>query len=108
MKAEIQSLQQRTGHVIRMTDEQLSKKLFWRTLWEEGSIYGGQKKRCKDTPQSLTEEYHRLHRIEYQENMSVKCIPPYTPLLYNTTGLCRGNLFFLFLVPNRLWVLVTR
>ena len=82
MKAEVQSLQQRqTGHVIRMTDEQLSKKLCWRTLWEEGSIYGGQKKRCKDTPQSLTEEYHRLHRIEYQQLKHVREM--YTPL-YST------------------------
>ena len=102
MKAEVQSLQQRqTGHVIRMTDEQLSKKLFWRTLWEEGSIYGGQKKRCKDTPQGLTEEYHRLHRTEYQENMSVKCIPPYTPLLHSTTGFCRGLSIFLIFGPKQ-------
>ena len=32
-----------------------------------------------------------------QENMSVKCIPPWTPLLYSKTGV---YLFFLFLLQN--------
>ena len=38
----------------------------------------------------------------HQENMSVKCIPPYTPLLYSKTGVCRGTepFFFLFLLQN--------
>ena len=40
--------------------------------------------------------------------MSVTCIPPYTPLLYNKTGVCRGIpiFFFIFLPKHRLWVLV--
>ena len=32
----------------------------------------------------------------HQENMSVKCIPPYTPLLYRKTGVRRGIPNFLF------------
>ena len=31
----------------------------------------------------------------HQENMSVTCIPPYTPLLYSKTGVRRGLPFFL-------------
>ena len=39
--------------------------------------------------------------------MSVQCIPPYTPLLYSKTGVCRGIPIFLIFVPkHRLWVLV--
>ena len=26
----------------------------------------------------------------HQEKMSVKCLPPYTPLLYCKTGVCKG------------------
>ena len=34
---------------------------------------------------------HRPTAMEHhQENMSVKYIPPYTPLLYSKTGVCRG------------------
>ena len=32
-----------------------------------------------------------------QDNMSVYCIPPYTPHLYSKTGVYRGIHFFLFL-----------
>ena len=32
--------------------------------------------------------------------MSVKCIPPYTPLLYSKTGFAEVNLIFLFLIQN--------
>ena len=43
----------------------------------------------------------------HQENMSVKCIPPQTPLLYRKTGVCRGIPIFLIFAPkHRLWVLV--
>ena len=39
--------------------------------------------------------------------MSVKCIPPKTPLLYSKTGVCRGIPIFLIFDPkHRLWVLV--
>ena len=42
----------------------------------------------------------------HQENMSVKCVPPYTPLLYRKTGVCRGIPIFLIFAPkHRLWVL---
>ena len=36
----------------------------------------------------------------HQENISVKCIPPYTPLLYSKIGVCGGipifRIFFFF------------
>ena len=39
--------------------------------------------------------------LSHRENMSVKCIPPKTPLLYNENGVYRGKLFFLlFLLQN--------
>ena len=39
--------------------------------------------------------------------MSVKCISPYTPLLYSKAGVCRGIPIFLIFAPkHRLWVLV--
>ena len=43
----------------------------------------------------------------HQENMSVKCLPPQTPLLYSKTGVRRGIPIFLIFAPkHRLWVLV--
>ena len=46
-------------------------------------------------------------RAEHQKHMSVKCIPPQTPLLYRKSGVCRGIYFFLIFAPkHRLWVLV--
>ena len=53
-----------------------------------------------------------LHILRYianhhQENMTVQCIPPYTPLLYSKTGVCRGISIFLIFAPKHiLWVLV--
>ena len=49
-----------------------------------------------------------LHSIPFhQENMYVKCIPLYTPLLCSKYGVCRGIPFFLIFAPkHRLWVLV--
>ena len=45
--------------------------------------------------------------VIHQENMSMKCVPPQTPLLYNKTGECRGIAIFLIFAPkHRLWVLV--
>ena len=39
--------------------------------------------------------------------MSVKCVPPQTPLLYSKTGVCMGIPVFLIFAPkHRLWVLV--
>ena len=39
--------------------------------------------------------------------MSMKSIPPHTPLLYRKTGECRGIPIFLSFAPkHRLWVLV--
>ena len=39
--------------------------------------------------------------------MSVKCIPPYVPLLYSKTRVCRGITIFLIFDPKHtLWVLV--
>ena len=43
----------------------------------------------------------------HQENMSVNCIPPQTPLLCSKTGVCRGKPIFLIFAPkHRLLVLV--
>ena len=39
-------------------------------------------------------------RGSHQDNMFVKYIPPYTPLLYSKTGVCRGIPFFYFLLQN--------
>ena len=36
----------------------------------------------------------------HQENMSVKCIPPYTPLLNSNTGVRRGIPIFLIFALN--------
>ena len=39
--------------------------------------------------------------------MSVKCVPPQTPLLYSKTGVCRVIPIFLIFTPKHtLWVLV--
>ena len=41
----------------------------------------------------------------HQENMSVKYLPPYTPLLYRKTGVCRGiPIFLIFAHKHMLWV----
>ena len=43
-----------------------------------------------------------------QENMSMLCIPPYTPLLCRKTGACRGIcLIFLFLIQKE-YIVFTR
>ena len=48
-----------------------------------------------------------IMKREHQENMSVQRIPPYTPLLYSKTGVCRGIPIFLIFAPKHgLWVLV--
>ena len=49
-----------------------------------------------------------LVNVSYpQENMSVKCIPRLTPLLYKKIGGITGMPFFLIFSPkHRLWVLV--
>ena len=48
-----------------------------------------------------------LNTMFHQENMSVKCIPPQTPLLYRKVGICRGlSIFLIFAPKHRLWVLV--
>ena len=41
--------------------------------------------------------WYYIHIVPY---MSVKCIPPYTPLLYSETGVFKGIHFFLFLIQN--------
>ena len=51
---------------------------------------------------SCVSNRHNLH-----DNMSVLCIPPYTPLLYSKTGVYRGlHYFLIFALKHRLWVLV--
>ena len=45
----------------------------------------------------------------HQENMFVKQIPPYTPLLYSKNGVSRGiPIFRIFAPKHRLWVLVRK
>ena len=49
----------------------------------------------------------QLQFNKHQENMSVKCLPPHTPLVYSKTGVYMGIPIFLTFDPNhRLWVLV--
>ena len=49
----------------------------------------------------------RCLTVYHQENMSVQRIPPYTPLLYSKTGVCRDiPIFVIFAPKHRLWVLV--
>ena len=54
--------------------------------------------------------WHRLAEpcnASHQDNMSVRFIPPFTPLLYSKTGVYRGKHYFLiFASKHRLWVLV--
>ena len=66
------------------------------------------RKKVKDFNGSLIFLWIVLQNILiHHANMSVKCIPPYTPLLYSKTGVYRGILFFLIFAPkHRLWVLV--
>ena len=56
---------------------------------EKSSFYNIQHCKWRDFPVNL-----------HQENMSVKWIPPHTPLLYSKTGVCRGIPIFLFLLQN--------
>ena len=37
---------------------------------------------------------------KHQENMSVKCLPPYSRLLYSKSGVCRGIPIFLIFAPK--------
>ena len=54
------------------------------------------------TSPQLPEKYR-----SYLANMPVKFTPPYTPLIYSKTGVCRGiHFFFFFALKQRLWVLV--
>ena len=40
----------------------------------------------------------------HQENLSVKCVPTQTPLLYSKTGVCRGITVCLIFAPKHiLW-----
>ena len=49
--------------------------------------------------------YSKYAMLIHQENMSVKCMPPYTPLLYSKAGVCRGiPNFLIFDLKHRLWV----
>ena len=41
--------------------------------------------------------------------MSVKCVPPQTPLLYSKTGVFRGIPYFLIFAPkHRLWAKIRK
>ena len=50
-----------------------------------------------------------LGHSQHQDNMSVCFIPPYTPLLYSKTAVYRGiNIFLIFALKHRMWVLVRK
>ena len=67
-----------------------------KTSWEDDAAEGG-----------IMFGYNIHHNPHHQENMFMQCIPPYTPLLYSKTGVCRGIPIFLIFAPkHRLWVLV--
>ena len=53
-------------------------------------------------PSASTNAYlHSFFLQTHRENMSIQYIPPYTPLLYSKTGVCRGIPIFLkFLIQN--------
>ena len=38
----------------------------------------------------------------HKENMSMKCLPSYTPLLYSKTRECRGIHIFLIFTPKQI------
>ena len=46
-----------TGHVIRMSDERLPKKVFYGELQEDKHSQGGQKKRYKDTHNASLKDF---------------------------------------------------
>ena len=46
-----------TGHVIKMTDEQLPKKVFYGELQEGKRSQGGQKKRYKDILKAFLKDF---------------------------------------------------
>ena len=49
----------------------------------------------------------QTNKQTHQDNMSVKCISPYIPILFSKTGVHKGIHFFLiFALKHRLWVLV--
>ena len=47
-----------TGHVIRMPDERLQKKVFYDKLQEGKRSQGGQKKRYKDTNKTSLKDFY--------------------------------------------------
>ena len=56
---------------------------------------------------SLSSNSQNWFYTERQENMSVKCISPHTPLFYNKNGIHKGiSIFLIFHPKHRLWVLV--
>ena len=61
-----------TGHVIRMPDERLPKKVFYGELQEGKRSQGGQKKRYKDTLKASLKAFdgNRLHRSDQSGEVS--------------------------------------
>ena len=68
-----------TGHVTRMPDERLPKKVLYGELQEGKRSQGGQKKRYKDTLKALLFQlspWNRLLRIEQSGVASSTKVPP--------------------------------
>ena len=70
-----------TGHVIRMPDERLPKKVFYRELQEGKRSQGGQKKRYKDTLKASLKDFDipmgsweqtAQERSKWREQLSMK------------------------------------
>ena len=90
------------GHVIRVDNERLPKKVFYGELQEGKRSQGGQKKRYKDTLKAslkaaLYEKWESVKLKESAEKATVKPIP--MGHLKHFLGVMTSIFFFLVTVP---------